>query len=123
MNRCLFLVFIISFWCLAAYAYNESDISLDEKVSRSDAVFVAQVIALDKSKLQSDGTEYSLAKIELVLKGSVSGHVRVVSRSLFSELNPDCCDVGKRYLFFVKTQPDGSYLSANGRYGIYELPR
>lgn len=96
------------------------EIGLQEKVSRSDLVVIGTVSSISKDhcmELNSCAT----VKVLDVLKGDVSGPVRVLFNGEIAEMDPLCCKVGKSYLFFVR-RVGAYYRTVNGPFGIYELP-
>jgi len=94
--------------------------SLEEKVAQSDVVLIGRVVAM---RPENRVETYATVKVVEVLKGTVKGNVRFLAKGGISEMEPDCCDVGANYLFFLKKDGSGIYFAVNGRYGVYKLPK
>jgi hypothetical protein len=106
-------------------ANHVTELSLERKVSQSHAVFIGRVVSVqtDGGHLEPGVQEYSSVVIQNALKGRVSGTVRIVSKGPIAEWDPVCCDIGENYLFFVTKTKSNFYVSVNGPYGIYKLPK
>ncbi|MBV6288534.1 hypothetical protein [Pseudomonas aegrilactucae] len=117
------LVIFLSFSLIGiASAFQVNEITLDEKVARSELVIIGDVI----STLRHTGDfGYDVAVITpfTVLKGTVSSDIRVAFNGTLSESRPRCCEKGGRYLFFIAKNPSGDYFSINGPYGIFRIDR
>lgn len=111
---------------------------LPEKVEGSDEIFVGTVIALSSPDPRINGVaEYAVVRVDKALKGGGIGHEKkFVIKGFSAELNPDCCQIGKSYLFFARNGyevfvmgarefsmariHEGDFLSAvNGRFSTY----
>ena len=116
------LTFIVLMLCsqLAAMALGIKELTLEEKSSRSDLVFIGQAASAD-AIVKSRVEQVALVRIETRLKGSAQGLVKVRYRGSISELDADCCDLGKKYIFFLRLGRDGIYESVNGRFGILRI--
>lgn len=97
------------------------ELSLEEKSSASDLVIIGRVESIDTAT-DNRVERVAAVRIESRLKGSVQGLVKVRYRSGISEFDPDCCDLGERYVFFLRAGHDGVYQSVNGRFGVYKGP-
>ena len=108
MVKSIFLKSVTSFVLLLMacelFANEISELKLEEKVSRSDAVFFGRIISVHviDVTVQNGTIEYSLVGIQESLKGKLSGAIRVETKGGISELNPSCCVVGENYLFFLR---------------------
>ncbi len=98
--------------------------TLENKVSDSEAVFIGQVISLQTYHEPGvGGVQDASVAIKTSLKGSATGVVKVESKGLFAEGDPLPLKVGANYLFFVRKMDRDAYVSVNGRFGVYKLPR
>ncbi len=114
------LIFIAVMLCAQStvVANQVKELSLEEKSSRSDLVVVGRIERTDAS----GGVErVALVHVETRLKGASQGLVKVRYRSGISELDPDCCEIGGRYIFFLREGRDGVYQSVNGYFGVYKV--
>jgi hypothetical protein len=96
------------------------ELSLDEKVSRSDIVVIGKATGVDEST-SSDLEEHSTFEVIISLKGTPPTRLTIISRHPISELSPACCAVGARYLLFLRHANGDVYESVNGPHGVYEL--
>jgi hypothetical protein len=117
---------LVAFLLLAAGgdvpANEVREYGLEKKARLSDVVVIGHVVS--KSQEGEGGLRLELSRVQVdkVLKGTLSDGIEVLSKGSISELNPDCCEVGKAYLFFLVKRKDGRFGSVNGRFGIYVLP-
>jgi hypothetical protein len=91
--------------------------SYEEMSSTSDIVALASVEAIDKNC--DPHFRCAKLKFQAVLKGKADKPVRVIFDTWVAEDNPDCCEVGDSYLFYLKHFKGDLYASANGSYGVY----
>ena len=114
---------------IAIAAYGESSLAnqamdrpLQEKVAESDIVFLGTVqqvdYAMPTGKVRG---RTALVRVDTLLKGGPKGDVFVAYDTGETELEPECCEAGVVYLFFLRRAPDGRYVSANGPFGIYKV--
>jgi hypothetical protein len=103
------------------FGYAIKEFSLEEKVKRSDMVFIGRVVSITDSFCFM---EHRCADVEIstVLKGK-SKLVRVLWGGPISEFDPACCEVDKSYLFFLKRRKDNFFETVNAYHGVYELPK
>jgi hypothetical protein len=107
----------------AVLANQVKEMSLEEKSAKSDLVIIGQVEELDccASAEGSRMERLAAVRVETSLKGGRKEQVKVRYRSGIAEFDPDCCELGKRYVFFLKLGRDGIYQSVNARFGIYAV--
>lgn len=103
-----------------AYCFELKKQSLEEKVSKSELVFIGTVTKTIRNP-QDFGYDLALITPVEILKGSPAQEIRVTFNGSIPEAQPNCCNIGKLYLFFVSKNPKGDYYPVNGRYGIYPL--
>jgi hypothetical protein len=100
------------------------ELSLEKKARLSDLVVIGRVESTRPEKVGA-GEEYEYARVHVdrVLKGKPPDQLDVLFRGMVAEFDPDCCEVGKSYLFFlVKQKRIGRFESVNGPFGIYPIP-
>ena len=99
------------------------ELSLEEKARRSDLVVIGRVETTRPENLRGGSYEYARVHVDRALKGKPPDHLDVLSKGMTAELDPDCCEAGKVYLFFLmKEKQSERFVSANGPYGIYPIP-
>jgi hypothetical protein len=105
--------------CLANQA---TDLPLQKKVALSDMVFIGTVRQLNYV-MSSGGVRgrTALVHIDTPLKGRQKGDVLVAYDTGDTELEPECCETGGIYLFFLASVPDGRYGTVDGPFGIYKI--
>ncbi len=113
-------------------------LGLAEKVAASDLIFVGKVLSIETPAAPAAGVgRYAVLRAERVIRGGdVPEPVKFVVRGFSQELDPDCCETGRRYLVFarrgfdvfsldpagasVERQGKDAFHSAvNGAYGAY----
>jgi hypothetical protein len=104
------------------FANAVTEFSLEEKVRRSDIVFIGHVVSITDHVCYK---EFACADVQFleVLKGKKIKTVRVLWGSPITEFNPACCEVGKNYLFFLKRRRGDFFETVNAYHGVYELPK
>lgn len=110
-------------WLLTVQLASAGDLqqlSLDERVSRSELVIIGKVRQIVRN---TDGFGSDIAQVtsESVLKGQAEHEIRFAFNGSIVESHSECCVVGGRYLFFMARNKKGEYYSVNGRYGVYAL--
>ena len=107
----------------AASAYGSEGLPLDAKARQSDLVIVGRVVRLHVRSSRSVGIEVRTADVvvKATLKGASQETIEVLYRSPIDEYAPDCCEVGKSYVFFLKKMPNGQFESSDSSYGIYPI--
>lgn len=120
------LAFLLLAVAMAAFAgpnlANQAmDRPLEEKVAASDIVFLGTVQQLDYAPPSGKKVvgRTALVHVDTPLKGNPKGDVLVAYDTGEWELSPECCDMGRVYLFFLRKAPNGTYVSAAGQFGIY----
>ena len=99
------------------------EFSLEQKAHRSDLVVIGRVESTWPENIRGVAYEYARVRVDRVLKGKPPDHLDVMSQGTISEFDPDCCEVGKVYLFFlVKEKRSTRFESVNGPYGVYSIP-
>ena len=107
----------------SSLANQAMDHPLQEKVAKSDIVFLGTVQQLDY--VMPAGKKVvgrtALIRVDTPLKGNPKGEVLLAYGTEVWELEPECCDMARVYLFFLRRLPDGRYTTASGRFGIYRV--
>ncbi|MGO9487195.1 MAG: hypothetical protein ACLPX9_21905 [Rhodomicrobium sp.] len=112
----LFLCSSAAGWALANFV---EEYSLEKKVQLSDIVVIGKAVSTNNRVSADTLFEYSVVRVEKVLKGDPPESFDFLSRSGISELDPNCCETGNVYLFFLQRLKNGKYWSVNGPYGVY----
>jgi hypothetical protein len=89
---------------------------VDDMVHESDIIIVGHVTGLHQSESSRD--MYASIKAVYGIKGFRD--VNLIYRTGIRELDPDCCEVGKTYLLFLRRQPNGFFVTVGGRQGSIE---
>ncbi|MFL7963360.1 hypothetical protein ACEI36_14105 [Pseudomonas kielensis] len=110
----------MSFLTSSAFCLELKKMSLEDKVSSSDLVFIGLVTKTQRNS-QDFGYDLAITQPIEVLKGNPSEDIKIAYNGTIPEAQPNCCEVGKSYLFFVSKNPKGDYYPVNGRYGVYPL--
>lgn len=87
---------------------------IGDRALESDLIMVGKVI--DVLPFEKQGQMYARVIKISPMKGS--GNASFIFRTGISELDPDCCVVGKAYLLFLRTLPDGYFVTVGGRQGV-----
>jgi hypothetical protein len=118
---------LVAFLLLAAGgnvpANEVRDYGLEKKTHLSDVVVIGHVVSKSQESVGDLRLELSRVQVDTVLKGTPPDKIDVLSDGSIAEMKPDCCEVGKGYLFFLVKSKDGRFESVNGRFGIYALPK
>jgi hypothetical protein len=85
---------------------------LRDMVAQADYILVARVVGL----YDGEGPE-KYARIEPITEIKGSGPTTILYKSGISEHDPDCCELGARYLFFLQRTPSGAIVTIGGREG------
>jgi hypothetical protein len=101
-----------------ANAVELPEVSLEDKVARSDIVVIARAEDLGDSVRAKEADAVTLRVLN-VLKGKPSTKITLEHRSGIIEANPLCCVLGATYLMFLKHSSNGAYESVNGAHAIY----
>lgn len=96
------------------------DIPLSQKVAKADIVVLGRTLSISRSGRRFEA-QYAMIRVERILKGAAPPKISVMAKGTISELDPDCCVKGQRYLFFLQEMKNGSYASVDGRFGIVPL--
>ncbi|MDF3202963.1 hypothetical protein P3C29_30180 [Pseudomonas sp. 1912-s] len=104
----------------SAFCLNLRQFPLEEKVKSSELVIVGTITKVIKNS-QDFGYDLAVVSPTIVLKGVPPKEIKVTFNGTIPEAQPDCCEIGKRYLFFVSKNPSGDYYPVNGPYGTYKL--
>ncbi|WP_434702521.1 hypothetical protein J3P85_16570 [Pseudomonas sp. Z1-12] len=110
----------MSFITSSAFCLELKKMSLEDKVSLSELVFIGVVTKTQKNS-QDFGYDLAITQPIEVLKGNSSEVIKIAYNGTIPEAHPNCCEVGKSYLFFVSKNPKGDYYPVNARYGVYPL--
>jgi hypothetical protein len=101
----------------ALWANQTRQMSLEEKVRRSDLVIIGQAIS-DPNMAQ---VEFATIKPKTVLKGSPAPEIQVLLSDPIAENRINCCNVGGLYILFLKRIKANKYISSNGKTGVYSI--
>jgi len=97
--------------------------SLEQKVHLSDSVVIGRVVSVKKEPEGGAPSEYAHVQVDKVLKGPSLETIDVMTKGSISEMDLECCEVGKVYIFFLmKTKKNNTFMSVNGRYGVSLIP-
>src|SRR6185312_14288624 len=91
---------------------------LEKKVHLSDTVVIGRVVSVGQEPGASPA-EFAHVQVDKVLKGPALDSVDVLTKGSISEMDLDCCEVGKVYLFFLLKTQKKIFMSVNGRFGVY----
>lgn len=89
---------------------------IDQMVAESDLIMIGKVEALSSSDTSAD----QLAQVRGIYGIKGLADVTLIYRTGIRELDPDCCEVGKTYLLFLRRQPNGLFVTVGGRQGAIE---
>jgi hypothetical protein len=95
--------------------------SLEKKARLSDVVVAGHVLSVGTESPDRGGWPTARVRVDAVLKGTPGEEVEVMTRVGISELDLDCCEIGKSYLFFLVKAKNGRFMSVNGPHGVYPL--
>jgi hypothetical protein len=97
------------------------EMSLEKKVRMSDAVVIGQVVSTKPEHSGESTLELASVSVSSVLKGHPPKSIEVLSKGPIAEMDPDCCQIGGVYLFFLVHDKKGNFESVNGRFGVYPM--
>lgn len=109
----LTLIFLM-FFSGQAESISPSKKYIGDMVLESDLIMVGKVVEV--LPFEKQGQMYARVISISQIKGS--GDANFIYKTGISELDPDCCVVGKTYLLFLRRQPDGYFVSVGGRQGV-----
>jgi hypothetical protein len=105
-----------------AAANEVREYSLEKKARIADVVVAGHVLSIGADPPGRGGWPYARVRVDVVLKGTPRGDIEVLTDAGIAEMDPECCEVGKSYLFFLERVKSGRFESVNARFGIYALP-
>lgn|SRR5690242_16769296 len=88
---------------------------------RFDSATLVVTATASSTETDSSKSEYSVLKVDSVLKGDAPSIIRVLTKGSISEFDPRCCAVGSRYLLLLQRVEGGYYVTVNGQFGAYLL--
>ena len=95
-----------------------------ERISNSSLIVIGRVLQVDKKIKQGMWTnKFAVISVTDVLKGESDAEVNVEYEGPIAELNPQCCEVGRSYIFFLRRVDGYIFVPVNGPFGIRELVR
>ena len=118
---CILTVLAVSTIGKQSVAFEETPLPLDKKARMADLVIVGEVAGLSNRVVGEIREKFAKVTVTATLKGQSLGSVSVMYSGPISELNPNCCEVGRSYVFFLRNFGTGEYESADGRFGIYPI--
>ncbi len=86
--------------------------TMDQMVQESDVIMIGKVV-----ELATFEERQGLAVVESISTIKGSGEIKLIYKTGISELDPKCCELGRTYLFFLRRQPDGYFVTVGGRQG------
>ncbi|TXI51213.1 MAG: hypothetical protein E6Q50_01585 [Lysobacter sp.] len=132
------ILFFFSLIIDLASARETKSLCLHEKALRSDAIFIGSVLSVQDTHEKTAGIyKYAVVRVDKVLKGpQKKGEIKFVTRGISSELNPLCCKLGEKYIFFarrgidvfddsndrlrvIRTNTEEYFSATNGHYSVY----
>jgi len=118
MNRLLLIAWLLFGITLPSelLAVELSKKFIDQMIDESDLIMIGKVEALSASDTSAD----QLARLRGIYGIKGLADVTLIYRTGIRELDPDCCEVGKTYLFFLRRQPNGLFVTVGGRQGSIE---
>ena len=119
--RACAIALILSAATGAVLANEVREMSLEKKARQSDLVVIGRVMSTRKEKAKDVTLEYARVRVDKILKGTPPEPLDVLSKDSIAELNPDCCEIGRAYLFFLVKAKQSTFASVNGRFGILPL--
>lgn len=125
MSKRKYLPILVASFMFTAFvntglAVQLNELTLEEKVARSELVIIGDVSKTLKNTADF-GYDVAIVTPITVLKGTVTTPIRVAFNGPIAEARPDCCDLGGRYVFFITKNPKGDYYPVNGPLGIYRV--
>ena len=98
------------------------ELPLEKKARLSDLVVIGRVESTHPEKVVGGEFQYARVHVDTVLKGKPPDRLDVMYLGMVAEFDPECCVVGKSYLFFlVKERRSERFESVNGPHGIYPI--
>lgn len=100
------------------------DLGVKENYKRAELVLIGRVSATDVAyRKDFPKDRAATVEVELIVKGKLRAKtVRVVYYVGNPELSFPCCQVGRKYLFFLRTaQVEGAYFTYDGKHGAFLL--
>lgn len=104
---------------LPAYSRKTRVYSPQELVQASDSIFIGKVESLSKSKIIGSSEYVGVSVLEVLKKDRKLRKVNFVIKGSVPEQNPNCCQVGKVYLFFAKN----GYDVLSSEQGVFKIIR
>lgn len=114
---CVFTLFFSTNLC----AFDVLNLSVKNKISKSDIVFSGTVLSIDELIIGNNDTiKFANIRVENSIKGKAKNSIiRFALSTGISELNPNCCALNSRYLIYARKGADSLYFSTNGPFGTY----
>jgi hypothetical protein len=106
-----------------SHAAREAEIRA-QMFKQADLVFVGKVVRVNCCKDVANERdrrhlEFSAARIDIPIKGTREGEVVFSFTSGIIDFQPDCCDEGATYLFYLKAIPGEKWYRSEG--GVYSI--
>ena len=117
----LLITLICNYSVYGAWAYSAEEFSLERKVQLSDAVVIGRVVSEPRKLDTNSAFEYNTIHTEITLKGTVPKSFDFINKTGIPEDEPDCCEVGKVYLLFLRNLRNNKYEFINGMFGAYKI--
>lgn len=123
-NRRPIIIALALFASCAAYANRVVEWRLEDKAAGADLVFIGTVYAVraDESSNASPAGGYATIGVTTLLKGEAGDSIELRFGSNIAELVPDCCTVGRQYIFFLSRQ-GGVLRPVNPPFGIVRIEK
>jgi hypothetical protein len=105
------------------HANDIEEMSLSQKVENSDLVVIGEIVSI-KQRCLIPGNKCAEIHILVRLKG-IGGDVNpsIIFDGMVAELDPLCCELQSKYIFFLKKIDGNIYRSVNGPFGVYLIPQ
>jgi hypothetical protein len=102
-----------------SHANQLREMTFSEKAQKADVIVVGTAVSVNTLTTPTIvGDRYADIRINAVIKGHAADHIKVWVRTAISEMDPDCCKPGQRYVFFYEKATDGNYVVVDGNFGV-----
>ena len=95
------------------------EMTFEQKKSEADIVIFGKAGAAHGKP--GENRSYATVKVIKALKGRPPAKIEVWTFSSWSEMDPNCCEVGATYLMFLHKTESGRFRSIQGQYGMVRV--
>src|SRR6185369_10795718 len=122
LKVCLALLAFFVFAAGTARSFKLMEYSLEEKIRRADVVAVGYAIS-DSREIDFRNTRDRAARFYLAsfIKGHGHDEIELLLAGTFSDMVVQCCELGGRYMLFLRRVDDEHYQSINGHFGVMKI--